>query len=91
MPNRSEQVTEVQAPGGAHVVVTLESIYSLTLETANGVSTANQKLDAAAATISDHEGRLRALEKRVYVWAGAVGTVGGGIGAMILEAVRGGG
>lgn len=91
MPNRNEQVTEVQAPGGAHVVVTLESIYSLVLETANGVSTANQKLDAAAATINDHEGRLRALEKRVYVWAGAVGTAGGGLGALLLEAVRGGG
>ena len=91
MPNKNEPVAEVQAPGGAHVVVTLESIYSLALETANGVSTANQKLDAAAATISDHEGRLRVLERRVYAWAGAVGAAGGGLGALLLGAVHGGG
>lgn len=92
MPDReqvpTEPVTEVKAPGGAHVVVTLESIYTLVLETASGVSTANSKLDTAASKIDDHETRLRALEKRVYAFAGIIGLLGGGIGSAVLTALR---
>lgn len=88
MPNRDTPVTEVQAPGGAHVVVTLESIYALTLQTAEGVTTAIAKLDTATSTIQDHESRLRALEKRVYLWAGAIGTFGGGVGSLLIQGVQ---
>jgi len=83
-----EPITEVRAPGGAHVVVTLESIYALVLETSSGVTTANTKLDTAAVKIDDHETRLRALEKRVYAFAGIIGLLGGGIGSAVLSALK---
>lgn len=79
MPHRDHQVTEVQAPGGAHVVVTLESIYTLVLQTSAGVTEANTKLDAATDAVRDHEDRIRNLEKRVYLWAGGIGALAGGL------------
>lgn len=89
MPHTAKQtapVTEVQAPGGAHVVVTLESIYALVLQTSDGVSQTILKLDNAASTLSDHEGRIRNLEKRVYLWAGAIGAAAGGVANLLLAA-----
>lgn len=48
------------------------------------------KLDAALHQLTDHERRMRKLERTVWAWVGGAATAGGGIGAF-LSGLRGGG
>jgi hypothetical protein len=43
------------------------------------------KLDMMGGTILDHEGRLRALEKRIWMAAGAAAVVGGAVGQFFVK------
>lgn len=62
------------------VTIDLGTLYSLVVETRDGVRDLSTKLDNLTDDSRDHETRLRALEQRVWKWAGAaavLGTAGG--------------
>lgn len=65
-----------QAEGGAHVVVTLDSIYSLALQTRDDVRDIKNKLNDLTDDSEDHEARIRSLERKVYYAAGVAAAVG---------------
>lgn len=71
-----DEQAQITAPGGAHVVVTLESIYTLALETRDTTRDLASRVDSALAGHEDHEGRIRALEARVWKAAGLLGAPG---------------
>lgn len=62
------------------VKVTLPVIYEKLLEV-------DKKVDPIPSIVADHESRIRALERQVWIWLGASGVVGGGIVALIQKAV----
>lgn len=69
--------------GGAHVVVTLDSIYTLLLETRDTVRDMVQTTGELVTNSSDHEDRIRSLERQVWT-AGGVGVLGGaGLGQLL--------
>jgi hypothetical protein len=43
------------------------------------------KLDLMSGTMLDHEGRLRALEKKIWAAAGAAAVLGGAIGQLFVR------
>lgn len=59
--------------------VTLRDVYNVALETQNKVS-------PLPAQVSDHEVRLRAIERYLWIWIGAAGVIGAG-GGQILNAI----
>lgn len=56
--------------------VTLGAIYSKLLEV-------DKKVDPIPEQVRDHEIRIRAIEKYLWVWIGAAGVGGAGIGQII--------
>lgn len=56
--------------------VTLGTIYSKLLEV-------DKKVDPIPGQVHDHEIRIRAIEKYLWVWIGAAGVGGAGIGQII--------
>lgn len=56
--------------------VTLGAVYSLVLELKDELSGLPRKVD-------DHEIRIRAIEKYLWVWIGAAGVGGAGVGQII--------
>lgn len=56
--------------------VTLSAVYSLVLELKTELSGLPRKVD-------DHEIRIRAIEKYLWVWIGAAGVGGAGVGQII--------
>lgn len=56
--------------------VTLGAIYSKLLEV-------DKKVDPLPAQVQDHEIRIRAIEKYLWVWIGAAGVGGAGVGQII--------
>lgn len=64
------------------VKVTLDAIYATVL----GI---DKKVDPIPAAIRDHETRIRALERHVWLWLGAASVGGGGLTALITKALGG--
>lgn len=62
------------------VTVDLGSMYTLLVETRDAVRDLNVKLDHLTDDSKDHESRIRALEKKVWQWAGAATVLGAGGG-----------
>lgn len=56
--------------------VTLGSIYTQLLHM-------DKKLDPIPAQVSDHEIRIRAIEKYLWIWIGAAGVGGAGLGQIV--------
>ena len=56
--------------------VTLKDVYAVALET-------KEALYPLPATVRDHEVRIRAIEKYLWIWIGASGVLGAGIGQLI--------
>lgn len=48
------------------------------------------KLDSQLTHISDHEGRLRRLERTVWIAMGAAAAIGGAAGSIAQQAMGGG-
>lgn len=77
---------------GAEVGVTIDlgTLYSLVVETRDGVRDLSTKLDNLSDDSRDHETRLRALEKAIWKWAGAAAALGSA-GGYFLPMLFGGG
>lgn len=71
-----------EQPAVPSVKVTLDAIYDTVLKI-------DKKLDPIPARIDDHEHRLRALERQVWVWVGAASIGGGGLVTLITRAMGG--
>jgi hypothetical protein len=56
--------------------VTLGTIYNKLLEV-------DKKVDPLPGKVQDHEIRIRAIEKYLWVWIGAAGVGGAGVGQII--------
>ena len=69
--------------GGAHVVVTVESIYNLLLEVRDEVRGSTQKLEDLVDDSADHERRIRLLEMKVWLATGLAAAGGGLLGKLI--------
>lgn len=67
------------APGGAVVSVSLENVYSLTLETRDTGRILLERVGALVDNHKDHENRLRSLERKVWWAAGLAAGAGAGI------------
>lgn len=61
------------------VKVTLDAIYATVL----GI---DKKVDPIPGTLLDHETRIRALERHVWLWLGAASVGGGGLTVIISKA-----
>lgn len=84
MPEPARDVTGApMAEGGAHVIVTIESIYSLLLEVRDGVRDVTKTGDETAEKVRDHEARLRAVERKIWLAAGMAGGLGAGISQLV--------
>lgn len=71
------------ADGGAHVIVTVESIYQLLLEVRDDVRTSSQTVDSVADSSRDHETRIRSLERKVWIAAGVAAALSQGLDAVV--------
>ena len=60
--------------------ITLSTIYGLLLETKTIVTPLPEK-------VNDHEIRIRAIEKYLWVWIGASGVTGAGIGQLLTTII----
>lgn len=60
----------------ATVKITLDAIYSKLLDV-------EQTLHPLPQQVSDHEIRLRAIEKYMWIWIGAAGILGAGLGQIV--------
>lgn len=54
------------------VKVSLDTIYETLLDVA-------KKVDPVPAQLSDHEVRIRAIEKYLWIWIGSAGATGAGL------------
>lgn len=71
------------------VVITLDTIYEQVIATKDLASKLVDKVDAIEKRDSDHETRIRALERKVWTAAGAAAVVGAGV-TEALTAILGG-
>lgn len=71
------------ADEGPHAKVSLNTIYEVSLDTQRRVIKIEGQLDELSADSKDHENRIRALEKRVWVTAGAALIGGAGLSEVI--------
>jgi hypothetical protein len=67
------------ATGGAPAVITLREVYDLVVEVRDTVAI----VPTHAKTLDDHEGRIRALERKVWLAAGAAAVIGGVAGKFL--------
>lgn len=74
--------------GGAHVIVTIESIYTLLVGVRDDVRDLKTRTDDVRDDIRDHESRLRSVERKVWLAAGVASAVGAGL-AQLIPAVGG--
>lgn len=72
-----------------HVKVTLDDIYAIVIDTRDTLVSTTDELKELNKDNADHESRIRALEKRVWI-AAAVGMVGGAGLPEIVGRVLGG-
>lgn len=66
-----------------HVIITLQTIYDKLVDV-------ERKVDPLPQQVTDHESRIRALEKRVWGWTALSGGGGGIIGAVLTQIINGG-
>lgn len=66
-------LTEPESP---HVKVTLDVIYGAVLEMKAQIAPIPNRVD-------DHEVRIRAIEKYLWIWIGASGLAGAGVASVI--------
>lgn len=64
------------------VKVTLTTIYNKLLEV-------EDKVDPLPLKVEDHEVRLRAIEKYLWIWIGAAGACGAGAAQVISKLIGG--
>ncbi len=69
----------MSAPDEPSTRVTLGKVYDLVLEL-------KDELSGVPARVTDHEVRLRVLEKYFWLWLGGAGAVGGIVGAILTAA-----
>lgn len=77
MPPETNHAADNAVPA---VRVTLDVIY----ETVQAI---DKKVDPIPSTLRDHEARLRALERQVWMWVGAASIGGGGLTVLISRAI----
>jgi hypothetical protein len=65
------------------VKVTLAAIYEKVLDV-------DRKLDPIPRAVADHETRIRALERHMWLWLGAASVGGGAVTTLITRAITGG-
>ena len=65
------------------VRVTLTTIYNKLLDVEDAVDPLPKKVE-------DHEVRLRAIEKYLWIWIGASGVLGAGLGQILNNLLSGG-
>jgi hypothetical protein len=65
------------------VRVTLTAIYNKLLDVEDAV-------DPLPTKVADHEVRLRAIERYLWIWIGASGVVGAGLGQLLNSLIGGG-
>jgi len=70
----------VSPEDGPSVKVTLETIYHEVL-----------KLTGLPDRVNDHEIRLRAIEKYMWIWIGSSAILGAGLGQIVNAVINGGG
>lgn len=71
------------APGGAHVIVTIESIYELLVDVRDDVREVRTTGEATSRQARDHEHRIRSLEQKVWVAAGLAAAFGAGLSQLV--------
>ena len=64
------------------VRVTLTTIYNKLLDV-------EDKVDPLPVKVEDHEVRLRAIEKYLWIWIGASGVLGAGLGQILNNLLSG--
>ena len=89
-PTRGEnQVAAIGAAAGAAAVagvtVSLDTIYYTLQEVQGDVRDIKNKVDRLAAGHSDHESRIRALERKVWTAAGTAAALAGPLGAVLTH------
>jgi hypothetical protein len=61
--------------------VTLKQVYDLALETKEAIINLPEK-------VNDHEIRIRAIEKYLWIWIGAAGGAGAGVTQLITAIIN---
>jgi hypothetical protein len=72
---------------GAHVVITLDAIYRIALETRDDVREVKQQVIDLVSRGDDHETRIRSLERRIYWASGFAAAFASAITALVGRAV----
>jgi hypothetical protein len=67
-------------PGEPFTRVTLGVIYDKLVQL-------DKKVDPIPTQVSDHEVRIRAIERYLWIWIGAAGVVGAGAGQLVARLI----